>query len=64
MELDKLIERVDSKESFLEFVAALRGDWESSRAAEHVRRSSPYGPDPGGWENPELGRFLEEGVFS
>jgi hypothetical protein len=59
MELHALVERVDSKESFLEFVAALRGDWEAARAAEQARRSSPYGPDAGGWENPELGQFLE-----
>ena len=41
-----MVERVDSKESFLEFVAALRADWES-------RASEPE------WENPNLGRFLE-----
>ena len=41
-----MVERVDSKESFLEFVAALRADWEArSREPE--------------WENPDLGRFLE-----
>jgi hypothetical protein len=46
MELHKMIEQVDSKESFLEFVAALRSDWEAR------------GREPE-WENPDLGRFLE-----
>ena len=41
-----MIGRIDSKESFLEFVAALRADWES-RANQTE------------WENPDLGRFLE-----
>ena len=41
-----MIERVDSKESFLEFVAALRADLE-------LRADQPE------WENPELGRFLQ-----
>jgi len=41
-----MIERIDSKESFLEFVAALRADWVS-------RADQPE------WENPDLGRFLE-----
>jgi hypothetical protein len=59
MELHEMIDRVDSKESFLEFVAALRSDLEASRAEEQVRPSSPYGPDARGWENPDLAHFLE-----
>jgi hypothetical protein len=46
MELHEMIERVDSKESFLAFVAALRADWEL-----HADQSE--------WENPDLGRFLD-----
>ncbi len=41
-----MVERVNSKETFLEFVAALRADWE-------LRGRAPE------WENPDLGRFLE-----
>ena len=59
MEIDELIKRVDSKETFLEFVVALRVDWEASRAEESAHPSSPYGPDARGWENADLGRFLE-----
>ena len=46
MELHELAQRVDSKETFLEFVSALRADWEAR------------GREPE-WENPDLGRFLE-----
>ena len=59
MELDELIEQVNSKESFLEFVEALQTDWQASRDEEKVSPSSPYGPAARDWENPELGRFLE-----
>lgn len=59
MELHELAHRVDSKETFLDFVAALRADWEASRVEESAQPSSPYSPDARGWENPDLGRFLE-----
>ena len=59
MELHEMIKRVDSKESFLEFVEALRADWAASRVEEQASPSSPYSPDARGWENPDLGRFLE-----
>jgi hypothetical protein len=59
MELYEIAERVNSKETFLEFVAALRADWEASRAEESARPSSPYGPYAREWENPDLSRFLE-----
>ena len=39
------LRQLDSKKSFLEFVAALRADWE-------LRADQPE------WENPDLGRFL------
>ena len=59
MELHELAHRVDSKETFLEFVAALRYDWEVSRAEENVQPTSPYCPNRREWENPDLGRYLE-----
>ena len=59
MELHELAHRVDSRETFLEFVSALRTDWEASRAEESAQASPPYGPSAGAWENPDLGRFLE-----
>ncbi len=59
MELNELVARVESKETFLRFLEALRADWEESRNSELSNPSSPYGPDALGWENPELGAFLE-----
>lgn len=59
MELHRLVERVDSKATFLEFVAALRTDWEASRVEEQAHPSSPYSPAARGWENTDLGHFLE-----
>ncbi|HNB51328.1 MAG TPA: hypothetical protein PK530_05275 [Anaerolineales bacterium] len=44
MELFKLVEQDDSKETFLTFVTALQADWEKGQLA---------------WENPDLERFLE-----
>ena len=58
-ELEKFYDGVDSKETFLALLAALRRDWELSRAEEASHPSSLYGPDAGGWENPDLGRYLD-----
>jgi hypothetical protein len=46
MDLDGLLDQVNSKETFLAFVAALRNDWEAARTEEH------------GWENGSIGAFL------
>lgn len=59
MNLHELAQRVNSKETFLEFVAALRTDWEAARAEESAHPSSPYSSAASGWENPDLGSFLE-----
>jgi len=59
MELHEIVDRVDSKETFLEFVAALLADLDAARAEGRATPSSPYGPYARDWENPELGRFLE-----
>jgi hypothetical protein len=59
MELHELVAGVDSKETFLTFVAALTADWDASRVSELSSPSSPYGPNALGWENANLGEFLE-----
>jgi hypothetical protein len=59
MDLDALLDRVNSKETFLEFVAALRDDWEAERAEGKATPSSPYGPGARGWENGSIGAFLD-----
>ncbi|MEO6992445.1 MAG: hypothetical protein ABI273_02340 [Lacunisphaera sp.] len=58
-DLKHFYDGVDSKEKFIGLVAALRRDLELSREEEASHPSSPYGPNARGWENPDLGRYLE-----
>ena len=58
-ELDKFYNGVDSKEAFLDLLLALRRDLELSGAEEASRPSSPFGPEARGWENADLGRYLD-----
>jgi hypothetical protein len=57
--LNDLLERVNSEESLLAFIAALAKDRRDAVAAEKSNPSSPYGPDSGGWENTSIEDFLE-----
>ena len=59
MELDELLERVDSKETFLAFLEALEADWEEEQEIEKISPSSPYGPGAKGWENGDIGMYLD-----
>jgi hypothetical protein len=56
---DELIEHVNSRDSFLEFVAALSADLRASNAQEALAPSSPYTANALDWENPTLDRFLD-----
>ena len=57
--LKDLLERVNSEESLLTFIAALAKDRRDAVVAEKDNPSSPYGPDAGGWENTSIEGFLE-----
>ena len=58
--LKDLLERVDSEESFLTFIAALAKDRRDAVVAEKDNPSSSlYGPDAGGWKNTLIEGFLE-----
>ncbi|HEX8310488.1 MAG TPA: hypothetical protein VF614_04160 [Chthoniobacteraceae bacterium] len=59
MELHEQVQRVNSRETFLSFVSALRADWQASRVEESDRPTSPYSPGARGWANPHLGNYLE-----
>jgi hypothetical protein len=59
MELHEICDRVNSKETFLQFVEALLADWHASRKEERANPSSPYSAAARGWENIEIGAFLE-----
>jgi hypothetical protein len=59
MELHKLLETVNSKQSFLDFVDALRRDRIDELEKEKIKKSSPYGPGANGWENGTIEAFLD-----
>jgi hypothetical protein len=59
MELEHLIDRVNSKESFLEFLEALEKDWEKDQELSKGAPSAPFAVSPLGWENGTIGAFLE-----
>lgn len=59
MDLDKLLDKVHSKESFLEFLDALRNDKEEEDKKEKVKPSSPYSSGANGWENCTVSGFLD-----
>lgn len=59
MELHELAKRVNSRDSFLEFVAALRADLVASSEQEAATLSSPYSSNALRWENPTLVCYLE-----
>jgi hypothetical protein len=59
MELHKLLETVNSKQSFLDFVGSLRQDRIDELEKEKIKKSSPYGPGANGWENGTIESFLD-----
>lgn len=59
MKLDDLLEKVNSKQSFLEFVEALRYDKIDEDEKEKTKTSNPYGPGANGWQNGTIDTFLD-----
>lgn len=47
------------REAFIAFIRELQADLNASQRAEQASPSSPYSPDAGGWENPDLSSYLE-----
>src|SRR5688500_12511835 len=58
MELYKLLEAVNSKQTFLEFLDALKRDRIDEVEKEKIEKSSPYGPGVNGWQNLTIEDFL------
>jgi hypothetical protein len=58
MNLDKLLEAVHSKETFSQFVKALKEDKMDEDEKEKNKPSSPYASGANGWENGEISAFL------
>jgi hypothetical protein len=57
--LYELLERVNSKQTFFEFVDALKEDLIDEIEKESIRKSNPYGPGVNGWQNLTIVDFLD-----
>lgn len=56
MDLNELLEKVNSKDTFLQFVKALKDD--KIDEDEKTTPSSPYSSGANGWENGTISSFL------
>jgi len=61
-DLDKLLETVQDRESFLAFAKALAADRKESVKIEKQNPSNPYETDARGWENTTIEQYLESAV--
>jgi len=59
MRPEHLISRVNSKETFLEFLKALESDWNKEQEMSKGAQLAPFLPGALGWENRSVGGFLE-----
>lgn len=59
MELYKLLEAVNSKQTFLQFLDALKEDRIDETEKEKINKSNPYGPGANGWQNLTIEDFLD-----
>jgi hypothetical protein len=58
MKLDDLLEKVNSKKTFLDFVEALRDDWVDEEKSG-IRKLHPHGPRTDDWQNLTVETFLD-----
>ncbi|MEN0048706.1 MAG: hypothetical protein AAF806_16715 [Bacteroidota bacterium] len=59
VDLDEILDKVNSKEAFFEFVKALKKNKEDEDRKEKLRPSSPYSHGTNGWENGSIPAFLD-----
>jgi len=59
MNLSELADKVNSKETFLEFIRALAADRAEEEKLEKKSPLNPYGPGALGWENGSIEAFLD-----
>jgi len=55
----ELIDKVNSLETFLDFLKALMLDKRKEDEKEKIEASSPYGSGHNGWENNDIASFLD-----
>jgi hypothetical protein len=60
--LETAYDLVADEQTFLRFVEALAEDRRTAVRLEAERKSSPFGPDAGGWENTTIEDFLGAGL--
>lgn len=53
------LDRVQDRETFLDFVRALVKDKEDEDRKEAANPSSPWGPGANGWENGNIAQYLD-----
>ncbi|QIF02219.1 hypothetical protein [Roseimicrobium sp. ORNL1] len=58
MSFYEMAERVDSKESFLDFVQALAADAAAADEEPEITADGKLNLSPGGWENGSIAAFL------
>lgn len=59
MNLNEILEKVNSKETFFEFVEALKKDKENEDEKEKINPSAPYSSGANAWENGTIPGFLD-----
>jgi len=59
MKLYELLEKVNSRETFLGFVDALKNDRVEEIEKEKIKKPSPYGPGTNDWQNVTIEDFLD-----
>ncbi len=59
MELHEMVEKIETKEDFIEFARKLRDDKIDEDEKEKSNPSSPYGQRKNGWENNSIPDFLD-----
>jgi hypothetical protein len=59
MNLDEMVNRVNSKESFLQFVRALADDAAAADKEEKYSLDGKLNLSPRGWENGTIANFLD-----
>ena len=59
MELYEMVEKINTKEDFIEFAKQLRDDKVDEEEKEKLNPSSPYDKGKNGWENNSIPDFLD-----
>jgi hypothetical protein len=59
MDLDEHLEKVNSKQTFFEFLDALKKDKEDEDRKDKENSSTSYSSGANGWENGSISSFLE-----